>query len=224
MGYPPGDVIFFVLIRLSYKRTSKFSMVSTTLIHKKQAEKKNAFTLVEVMVAAIIFAISMLAILGTIIASYRLTLTSRYEDRAFSALKTVADQFANSPTTDSEAAVTPANPNQYKTFFLETGGTVTGTGMAWDSTHKTFVFPTTTNADLVVGTADGLSVNLGTVSDTVQTNATALLKRQVDYITPDEGKVGGLARAILSADLSYAGRTRTFKIVVLRNLNPTDRK
>ncbi|WP_404421773.1 type II secretion system protein [Nibricoccus sp. IMCC34717] len=200
----------------------------------KRRHARRAFTLIEVMVATVIFTVGAIAALITFFHSFRAMARARYLDRAANILKIAADQFQSSKARDPGTAA-------WRSFFVATPGGATGEGMAWNRQLQTLVqvgAGANIGADYIEGVAAGLTIPMNTLGATDAEAPTATLTRQVDWITinPATGATsfnaaapsavtngGQLIRGIFRIQFNYLGRTEQLQTVVVRNLNPTDK-
>src|SRR5947208_3011216 len=102
-----------------------------------RAKCAKAFTLVEVMVGAVLFVVILMAVMGSLLTAYKLVLVARYQDRVMNALTSIADQFQNGPPYDKSKGA-------LKAMYTVTSTTTDGTGLAWDTTRQGFTYPVDT--------------------------------------------------------------------------------
>ena len=190
---------------------------------------QQGFTLVEVMVSSMIFLIVMMGGIGSMLLAMRMTLETRYQDRAMTALKSIADQFQNSPITDRSTSAT-------KILFTSTNGVETGYGMAWDTVKQTFTYPpASASATIIVGTPAAAPVDVGSLiiplgsvdaSGTAADDAiTCTITREVSAVADSAVTTtygGTLVEGVFRARYTIMNKQKTLSIRVLRNLNPSD--
>jgi Tfp pilus assembly protein PilV len=111
--------------------------------------RAGGYTLVEVMVATGLLAITLLAILGGLFYAYGTASAVRYRDNAHFILKSLGDQFLVMPSQTTTGGFNP--------MWANTGTTPTGVGLSWQDFNGTTTSTST-------GTATGLAVTLGGTS------------------------------------------------------------
>jgi prepilin-type N-terminal cleavage/methylation domain-containing protein len=204
-------------------------MVSISQLQRREqlGARNGGFSLVEVMVSAVIAAIVLTSAIASILMAMRTSLEVRYQDRALSALKSVADQFQNSPVTDQSTGGT-------KALFTATNGVETGYGMAWDTTKQAFTYPpAAASASIIVGTpnnaatAGSLDVPLGTVDTGQGVDAAVMcsITREVSAVTDAAVTTnygGTLMEGVFRARYTVFNKQKQLQIRVLRNINPSD--
>ena len=198
-------------------------------------------TLVEVVVAATLFVIVMGGVLSAMLFAYRTSVETRYRDRAFNVLKTVADQFQNSKIYEA---------GSMKTLFAP-AETRTGEGLVWHKKLNTFIYPAAASSfaggDVSSGTSAGLTVSLGTAGDASSDAIPATVYRTVRYIANPTGistpgsysyispqptnpvsnlpSTGYLLEAVFEIEFQLPtrrGANVSYKTVVLRHWNRSD--
>jgi len=84
--------------------------------------RQSGFTLVEVMVATVIFALVMVGVYACIVRAYQFSQLTRYRDEARSVLLSFVDQFERLQITDD---------GRRRPFFVNTANGPRGTGLNW---------------------------------------------------------------------------------------------
>jgi len=125
--------------------------------------RSGGFTLVEAMVATVIFSMVMLGVYGCIIKAYQLSLITRYNDQARSILLSYVDQFERLDTVTVDGT-------HVRKFF--TPAATTGVGVNW---------PALSNDDDPPGQAAFLSITLGDGA------ITAKITREVKAVEASSG-------------------------------------
>lgn len=137
---------------------------------------QNGFTLVEVMVAVVVFCMVTLGVYTTLIESYRLASLSRARDEARAVLRTYVDQFERLQTT------TEVNHLAKTRWLFTTTGGPTGQGLFWgvlnDANSDTTPLPVVAN----------LPITLGAESHEIP----ATLTREAYYVSSTDGASGPL--------------------------------
>jgi prepilin-type N-terminal cleavage/methylation domain-containing protein len=198
------------------------SMVSSQHPSSKRCplpSRLKGMTLVEVMVAASLFVIVMLGAMAGVLAAYRLTLSTRYQDRALNAMVSIIDQFQNSPSFDHSHP-----PGALKTMF-EVTTVPTGTGLAWDQSKQCFIYPGgTLPTGAIEGDAAGLVIPLNTVGSS-DLPIEATITREVTDRTPSSARdaAGKLVEGKFVLTYQIFGHPKSLQFRVLRNLNPSDK-
>lgn len=148
---------------------------------------RGGFTLVEVMVTAVLFVMIAVAALATVTQSYRLSIRGRYQNQAMNALKSVANQFQSTinytyrplgaPSATPIAAPLveavgsdPLDRRAEKRLWMITdtavAGVGTGSGMDWSAELRSFIYPADPGEPGLADAADlGMLVPLGTASN-----------------------------------------------------------
>lgn len=173
-----------------------------------QQKARRAFTLVEVMIATMVFTMGILGVYAMMIKSYELVTLARHRDNGRALLLSFADQFLRLQTTDliSGAVVT-------RNLFV-TNATPDGNGLSWTDTSGN------------VGTVDvaGLHVLLG---ESGSSRVPATVTRQVTNLDATTGvAVGGVTATAAgwmlqsTFTITYAinGRIQTQSITVARSV------
>jgi prepilin-type N-terminal cleavage/methylation domain-containing protein len=159
-----------------------------------RAKGKRGFTLVEVMIAALVAAVALLALLGTAFMAYKINQKARLRDNARSVLRTYVDQFQRlGYATDSSVT---------RMLFTPTGSTeYTGLGLRWGQLSDEANY---------VGAPTTLNVDIGSPGSPV----IATVTRNVSFVTSSTGNggsspsndgIGILLRADFRITYSLAG-------------------
>ncbi len=169
---------------------------------------RRAFTLVEVMIATMVFTMGILGVYAMMIKSYELVTLARHRDNGRALLLSFADQFLRLQTTDliSGSVVT-------RNMFV-TNATPDGNGLSWTDTSGN------------VGTVDtaGLHVLLG---ESTSSRVPATVTRQVTNLDATTGDpVGGVTATAAgwmlqgTFTITYAinGRIQSQSITVARSV------
>jgi prepilin-type N-terminal cleavage/methylation domain-containing protein len=214
--------------------------IQSSTTNRRRAKPRRGFSLIEVMVATVLFSVIALSVTAGMIQAFKILARARYYDRAANVLRSVAEQFQGAKLRDVTAH---ADGTLWKDLFRPTPGGPTGVGMAWLNTSQTFLYPNAvdnlTASDYSLGVAAGLSVPLKTAGATDQEAPIATLTRDVDFVvfnvagnalttafsyTEPSVEVGGVVlRGRFAIQYDYLGRTETITATVLRNRNPTDK-
>jgi prepilin-type N-terminal cleavage/methylation domain-containing protein len=166
---------------------------------------RRGFTLVEAMVATVIFSLCTLGVYQMLITSYKITAVARYSDNARAVLRTYADQFQRLSVKDSSDATL--------WLFYPTGGE-TGKGLKWGSLSNE-----TENTPLT--DISYLTVPIGPPQHTINAQVT----REVKYVnissgavtgTPASDAAGYMLEAIFRIRYTVSGKTYTQKLVSMR--------
>jgi prepilin-type N-terminal cleavage/methylation domain-containing protein len=197
-------------------------------VHEAQSGrfKTRGFTLVEVMVATVLFAVIMLGMLTALVQSYRLTAEVRIRNDIRYVLRSMGDQFlVNSiPTTvmPVDLIATPPTP------LFKYAAVPTGEGLSWRKDLNIFsVKPPASMSDVYInGTSGGLTVPLGKSSGTpVNVTFTRTLTRIATTpggtspsTSANKESAGFMLKADFSAQFSILGRQLTQSITVVRSV------
>lgn len=164
-------------------------------------------TLVEVMVASVLWVMVTTSLMVSLLLSYRWAAETKYMNESRFALRSIADQFLMAPV-DSNAP-----PGTSESLFAQTTA-ATGLGLAWKKDKNVFSFvPTGLTADqvennFILGTEDGLEVPVGRAGNIVIT-------REVTPLTASS-TAGRLWRGDFVATFSLSGQTHRQAISVVR--------
>lgn len=153
------------------------------------------FTLVETMVATLLFTMVALGVYGMLIKSYQMSALSRAVDEARGVLRTYADQFQRLQTTDRVGTAT------YNRWLFNPTSGPTGRGLVWGELN---------NANTSVNAADlpYLPVTLGGSGHSIA----AKLTRDVRYLDAASGNTTS-AQTIEAAGYLLSGTfTLTFEM------------
>lgn len=170
---------------------------------------RKGLTLVETMMATMVFTMGMLGVYMMLVKSYQLVTLCRHRDNARAILLSYGDKFQRLKTTDAAD-----NLN----FLFQTATTPTGFGLEWTDSNNHTVSNYTTITD-----TDGLEVMLG---DPASSGVVAHLKRQVQPIQTSDGTpigapvytaAGYMLQGTFSISYEIKGRTLTQSITVARS-------
>ena len=168
---------------------------------------RRGFTLVETMIATMVFCMGILGVYAMMLKSYELVTLSRHRDNARAFLLSFSDQFLRLQTTDKIAGVPVLRP------MFATNGTG-GDGLTW----------TDTSGNQVSGNGQpNLPVLLG---ETSSSQVPATITRQVTFLdsagTPSAGNIATAAGWILQGTFTIAysvhGHPQTQSITVARSV------
>jgi len=211
-------------------RSTSSEITLTRNRHVHSAEHRNAkfrgLTLVEVMVATVLFAVLMVSMLLALVQSYRLAAEVRIRNEVRYVLRSMGDQFmVNSiPTTvrPVDLVATPPTP------LFRYAAVATGEGLSWRTDLNVFsVKPPASSSNFYInGTSAGLTVPLG-ASSGAPVNVT--FTRRVVRIASTPGgtapsasankePAGFMLQADFSARFSILGRPLTQSITVIRSV------
>ena len=177
-------------------------------------------TVVETMIASVLLAMSILGILGCLIAAYRTSAKARYRDHARYIIKSLADQFLTEQT---------QNTSDGSTITLFQVTAPTGQGIVWQNPDGSIATHTMSGS----GPSQfdtGVSIVLG---DNTGAPITASVTRQVQYLasatvgsTPAGSPVstvsnqaaGYLLRGDFAITYTFLSQTITQSITVVRSV------
>jgi prepilin-type N-terminal cleavage/methylation domain-containing protein len=171
--------------------------------------RRRGFTLVETMIATLVFAMGILGVYAMMIKSYELVALARHRDNSRAVLMSFADQFLRLQTTD----MVPGSGIVTRGLFATTA-TPTGVGLNWTDTTGT----------RVVGTAAGLTVALG---DSGSSEVPATVTRSVTNLNVPSGDAvsgvtataaGWMLQATFTIDYTIKGRPQTQSLTVARSV------
>jgi prepilin-type N-terminal cleavage/methylation domain-containing protein len=140
----------------------------------RHSHSHGGFTLVEVMMAAVVFVMGAVGLYDILLKSYQLTALARYRDDARAVLRTFADQFERLGTSDDTT-------NYRRELFVTSGET--GRGLKyWDATQGTVygLSNEASNASPFANDAAYLEVTLGGAGSPIPARVT----REVVAINP----------------------------------------
>jgi prepilin-type N-terminal cleavage/methylation domain-containing protein len=170
---------------------------------------RRGFTLVEAMIATLVFALGILGVYAMMIKSYELVALARHRDNGRAVLISFADQFLRLQTTD----LVPGSGIVTRGLFATTS-TPTGLGLNWtDSTGAR-----------VVGTSSGLTVALG---DNSSSSVPATVTRSVTNLNVPSGNpatgvtataAGWMLQATFTINYSVKGRPQSQSLTVARSV------
>lgn len=180
---------------------------------------ERGFTLVEAMIATLIFVMFTLGVYALIIQSYNMTARIRYRDDARAMLQTFVDQFVRLQTT---TFVETTQTSYTRWLFNPTGtGGPTGSGLRWGALCDEDAY----NNPLPDPVPSDLAVTLGGDKAPI----TAHVTREVHYVLPTGATSNSLTgTSVTSAGwlitgrfaISYVanGRTETASMTVIRSV------
>jgi prepilin-type N-terminal cleavage/methylation domain-containing protein len=177
---------------------------------------RRGFTLVEVMIATMVFTMGILGVYAMMLKSYELVTLSRHRDNARAVLLSFADQFLRLQTTD-----TIAGSSVTRGLFVP--HSATGLGLTW----------TDTTGNVVDGNLypnpPYMPVTLGNSIDNTQgSQVRAHVSRTVTLLDPTTGlpvagtmptptAAGYMMQATFTITYPVNGRTQTESIIVARS-------
>ena len=188
--------------------------VSPLQARKRRLER--GMTVVETMIASVLLAMSILGILGCLIAAYRTSAKARYRDHARYIIKSLADQFLTEQTQNTSDGSTI-------TMFQVTAPT--GQGLTWQNPDGSMATHTTS-----AGFDTGVNVVLG---DNTGAPISAVVTRQVQYLasttvgsttagspvsTVSNQAAGYLLRGDFAITYTFLSQTITQSITVVRSV------
>jgi type II secretory pathway pseudopilin PulG len=174
---------------------------------------KRGFTLVEAMIAALIFVMFTLGIYGLIIESYNMTARIRYRDDARAVLLTFSDQFERLATTTGSVGL-------QRWLFYPASSPGTGWGLKWGAlSDDDASIPQPSSPP------DHLDVTIGGAKNPI----TASVRREVYFVQPDGTTSNVLTGVAMSSagwllvgkfTISYTanGRPETASMTVVRSV------
>jgi len=186
---------------------------------------RRGFTLVEVMMAATIFAGAAIGIYAMLVKSYQVMALGRCRDQARAVLRTYADQFQRLQTTRkikaNQVEVPGSSPVIYVPagtyslwLFVPTGGSPSGRGLVWGSLNDV---DTSTN----VSATAYLPITLGPPESATPARVT----RDVSYLNSSTGSrittqvidaAGFMITGTFTVTYSLIGKSYSESITVVR--------
>jgi type II secretory pathway pseudopilin PulG len=178
----------------------------------RRGARRDAFTLVEVMVATTLLTMVGLGILSVLVGSYRVAAKARYRDQARYVIKSMADQFLTQEVSD-------VNSHTYTLFevTVDSNGNSSplGTGLSWTNSDGTF--------GQVSGDAAGLYFYVNIAGNTGNP-VKATVTRKVSYIAADGSATliynaqpaGNLLEGDFTITYPYLGVTQSQTISAIR--------
>ena len=170
---------------------------------------RRGFTLVEAMIATLVFAMGILGVYAMMIKSYELVALARHRDNGRAVLMSFADQFLRLQTTD----LVPGSGIVTRGLFAPTS-TPTGVGLDW----------TDCTGARVIGTSSGLTVALG---DNGSSQVPATVTRSVTNLNVPSGNpvasvtataAGWMLQATFTINYTVKGRPQTQSLTVARSV------
>lgn len=189
-----------------------------------------AFTLVEVMVAVVVFCMMALGIYKVMLKAYELNAVARCTDDGRAVLATFGDQFMRLQSSDYNAAWPDGHGGTIaatytRWLFQPTSGGPTGTGLTWSPTGSAaFTSPvlSDTNGNTPLTSVASLPVTIGGPT----LNVAAQVTRAVNYIDISTGAVslskvvsasgGYMVLGTFTISYSVYGDSRTQSLSVVR--------
>ncbi len=181
-------------------------------VANRRQRVRQGFTLVEVMVATVIFAMTMLGVYTMLMRAYELTALTRYRNDARAVTQSFADQFERLATTKRFGSV------DY-TVELFDPMTTAGAGLDWqDTTNAPLISDTTSRFN--PSTSAALSITLGGVN-----GIPATVSRVVTWVDPSTGAdratpynmAGGyLLRGTFTTSYNVNGKAYSQSLTVIR--------
>jgi prepilin-type N-terminal cleavage/methylation domain-containing protein len=174
----------------------------------KRGSAQRGYTLVETMIATLVFSMGILGVYAMMLKSYELVTLSRHRDNGRALLLSFADQFLRLQTTDLIAGAVVTRD------LFATTGSPTGVGLNWTDTTGT----------QTLGTASGLAVQLGEAGSS---RVPATVVRSVTNLDSTTGNpVGGatataagwMLQATFTINYSIRGRPQTQSLTVARSV------
>jgi type II secretory pathway pseudopilin PulG len=178
------------------------------------------FTLVEAMMATVIFTMATIGIYTMLIKSYQMSALARCRDEARAVLRTYADQFLRLETTAEEtvpadpSAGTPETKATFNRWLFNPTSGPSGRGLVWGALNLNTTFTPATDVPY-------LDITLGTGSHAVP----AKLTRDVGYVTASTGATSGsqqigpagfIIRATFAVSYSLGGKDYSQSVTVVR--------
>jgi len=171
---------------------------------------RKGMTLVEAMMATMVFTLGMLGVYMMLIKSYELVTFCRHRDNARAVLLSFADQFQRLRTTDSSGTLG---------FLFQTATTPTSFGLSWTDSNNVTVSNYTDTSDVA-----GLPVMLG---DTASSGIRARVFRTVQPLQMSDGSTvtgsptytaaGYMLQATFTVTYTVKGRPFTQSLTVARS-------
>jgi prepilin-type N-terminal cleavage/methylation domain-containing protein len=185
------------------------------LLARLHRRTQRAFTLVEVMMATLVFTMGILCVYAMMIKSYELVTLSRHRDNARAILQSFSDQFLRLQTTDANP--NPSLPAITRPLFSTTG--TPGDGLIWTDSNGTQY-----GADTPSRRA-GPMIPLGDPNHDTSM-VMAHLTRTVSYLdsagnpvtTNTQGAAGWLLQGTFTIEYPINGRMQTQSITVTRRV------
>ncbi len=205
-------------------------MVSEKKLRQRISSSASGMTLMEVMIATVVFVMIAIGTSTAIIQAYRLSIQVRYQDMAMNGLKAMADQFQHSVIYDT------SKTSGVRKDLLATATTPTGVGLAWSKALNTYassnaadvtadatVIPASAQAFYHGDATNGLVVYFGADSATGSTGTPVTFKRQVTVLATEDG-VDRLLKGTFTASFTLLNKPTTLSVSAIRNLCPSDIK
>lgn len=217
----PSPEAFLVVARPRAEQTAVCKDGRNMVLAAENCKKRGGFTLVEVMVASVMFVMVTVGLMVSILESYRLVTKAKCSNEARYALRSIADQFLQAKF-NLVSVSTTKNPSGVTLFSLTDH---TGLGMAWRKDVNSFSFLRSGDTEAerantyIEGGANGLVVPL---SATGTSGLTMTLTRRVTNITPSLASgssttaAGSVYQGEFTATFTIGGKTYSETITALR--------
>jgi Tfp pilus assembly protein PilV len=186
-------------------------------------------TLVEVMMATVVFVMIAIGTSTAIIQAYRLSIQVRYQDMAMNGLKAMADQFQHSVIYNT------SKTSGVRKDLLTVTTSPTGTGLSWSKALNTYAssnsadvtadatIPTASAQAFYHGTSTGLIVYFGADTANGVTGTPVTFTRHVTSLVSEDG-TDRLIKGTFTATFTLLNKPTTLSVSAIRNLCPSDLK
>lgn len=164
--------------------------------------RRKGFTLVDVMVAVGIASMSLMALIGTNLLSYKINHKARLRDNARSVLRTYVDQFQRLAYSDDSSGT-----NLIRSMFIPTTSGPTGLGLRWGNLSDE-----TPNPDQ----PSVMEVDIGPPGS----SQLARVTREVSYINPTNGEASTTRISDAAGFMIRGTFTITYTITGSRDKRP----
>ena len=146
----------------------------------RRSRRTAGFSLVEVMLAAIVFTMAGLGSYWLLIKSYQLVAFARYRDEARAVLQTFAEQFQRLQTSNMVGSVT------YTRWLFNPSG-YTGYGLLWDNTATPGVSLNSISVETIDASSATPPTGLVLMIGGAQNGIRAIVTHEVAYVDPSNG-------------------------------------
>jgi len=169
---------------------------------------QGGFTLIEAMMATMVFTLVALGVYTMLIKSYQMIALSRCRDEARAVLRTYADQFQRLQTTEKISGTT------YNRWLFNPTGGPSGRGLSWGSLSDT-------NTSVAATEVPNIAITLGAGGHATA----ATLTRDVSYVNATTGATsaslqidaaGFMLMATFAINYQSGGRAFTQSVTVVR--------
>lgn len=165
----------------------------------------SGLTLVEVMVSAVVMTGVLLAVLGSVVQSYRMNEDARRQDQVRAVLQAFVDDFMCAKIRDTSKAVIP---------FFQVSATPTGAGLTWTDSSGTTTTGTTTGLVFKLGGANAPEVRITRwIREVDETNTTGT----PDFSSADKSAVGREIVGQFTATYTVNRRTHVVTFNAIRS-------